>query len=320
MQGISIIIPTYNREDYIAEAIQSVLDQKYEGELEIIISDDGSTDKTLKIVQSFGNKVRMIKKGKDCKSQGVSATRNRGLKAATQPYIAFLDSDDFYLPDCLNNSASVLEKNYNLGFVFCRTLEMKEENEKKLYRPWTQRHILKNDIKNVVVSRKNIIQTDCILFRKYVFENVGYFDESLSSSEDSDLWMRVSEIYKGMFVDHYGVAYRVVHTGSQLTIDLNNEIIRQNYLLVSERALERYYQLGLRDSFRVFSLRLRISNLKYHKAKILHYLNSLLLISRYPFGFFRKIPYLWIRLFVKDNNNEWHELLYYLTNETKSDA
>ena len=64
--GISIIIPTYNRQKFVKEAIQSVLDQNYEGKLEIIISDDGSTDETLAIVESFGNKIKLLRKPESC--------------------------------------------------------------------------------------------------------------------------------------------------------------------------------------------------------------------------------------------------------------
>lgn len=87
MIGISIIIPTYNREQFIREAIKSVIDQDYDGIIEIIISDDGSSDTTIKIAETFGAKVKVIRKPENCQSQGASGARNRGINASTQPYI-----------------------------------------------------------------------------------------------------------------------------------------------------------------------------------------------------------------------------------------
>jgi len=311
MQGISVIIPTYNRQKYIAEAIQSVLNQKYDGKLEIIISDDGSTDKTLEIAKFFGNKVHILRKGKDCLSQGVSSTRNRGLKAATQPYISFLDSDDFYLPDHLSQMASVLENSPNLDFAFCRILELKEENGTRLFKKWTHQHITKNDIKNPVVSRGFVVHTNSFLFRKSVFDIVGSFNESYSNGEDSDLWMRISEVYKGIFVDNYGAAYRTNHGDTQLTSN-SIENIRNCSLMIYNTAIERYYQLGLKDTYRIFALKQRVSYIKYNNMKLLHYINYIFLICMYPIAFFQRIPYL--RFFRRKKTDNWHILSYFLGN------
>lgn len=89
-KGISIIIPTFNREAFIGEAIQSILKQEYPYKIEIIISDDGSTDNTLSIAARYGQKRKILKKPDNCLSQGASGARNRGIAAATQPFLGFL--------------------------------------------------------------------------------------------------------------------------------------------------------------------------------------------------------------------------------------
>jgi len=184
--GISVVIPAYNREQFIKEAIQSVLDQGYDGPLEIIVSDDGSTDGTISVATSFSDKVKIIRKPVGCKTQGVAGTRNRGIKACSQPFICFLDSDDFYLPGHLKRMASVFEKEPELGFAFCRSLEFKIENTAKLFKPWTRDRLFKNDIKNPVISRSKIVNTNSFIFRKEVFDTVGDFNEAYSNGEDGD--------------------------------------------------------------------------------------------------------------------------------------
>ena len=106
MKKVSIIIPTYNRAHHISEAIQSVIDQDIKNcDLEIIVIDDGSTDETRQIVCAFREKVRYIYQ----ENQGVGSARNRGIKQATGEWLAFLDSDDRWLPDKLSLQFKVLD-------------------------------------------------------------------------------------------------------------------------------------------------------------------------------------------------------------------
>ncbi|UJH91746.1 glycosyltransferase family 2 protein [Antarcticibacterium sp. 1MA-6-2] len=142
MKGISVIIPTYNREKLIGEAIKSVLDQDYNGNVEIVISDDGSTDNTVEVVSSFGSNVTFLHKPVDCLSQGASGARNRGILKASQPYICFLDSDDLYLPGHLKKMVSALEAKSEFSFAICNSLEMVEINNKRVYRLSGQKPIL----------------------------------------------------------------------------------------------------------------------------------------------------------------------------------
>jgi glycosyltransferase involved in cell wall biosynthesis len=311
MNGISVIIAAYNSQMFIAEAIQSVLDQDYDGHLEIIISDDGSSDKTLEISESFGDKVTILKRERDCLSQGASSTRNRGLMAATKPYICFLDSDDFLLPDHLNRIASVLENNPNLGFAFCRILEIKEEKGLKLYKPWTQQHISKNDVLNPMVSRNQVVCTNSFIFRKIVFDKVGGFNETYSNGEDSDMWMRISEKYRGAFVDHYGAVYRKQHGNNQLTKN-PKEIINNCHLAIINNAIQRYYQLGLNDSNRIFELKHLILHGKYNNVKLFYVLKYLCLICRYPIPFSKRIVPIINKIIRTKKTNDWYELPHFI--------
>jgi len=115
MTGISVIIPAYNREAYLAEAIESALGQTCPPE-EIIVVDDGSTDHTAEIARSYGGIVRCTSQ----ENQGAGAARNTGLKAAQGSLIAFLDSDDVWVEQKLDMQADWLHTHPETNMVFCR--------------------------------------------------------------------------------------------------------------------------------------------------------------------------------------------------------
>jgi glycosyltransferase involved in cell wall biosynthesis len=278
MKGISVIIPVYNREAFLEEAIKSVLDQNYQGTVEIIISDDGSTDRSLEIAHSFGSRVRVVLKGEGCTSQGASGARNRGIVAATQPYLSFLDSDDFYLPNHLNRMAEVLESSRELGFVFSRMLQMKEHDDSRFFAPWTRGKVTKRDILYPVINGAYVVSTNVFLFRRDIFDNIGVFNESYSNGEDGDLWMRVSEQYKGAFADHYGAVYRTTHEFGQLTNINNQDQIQKCFKRVFLDALVRCMEQPRIDRYRLFRLRLVLAN--YNQS---YWLALLGVFFRHPF-------------------------------------
>lgn len=258
-----MIIPVFNREMYLGEAIQSVLDQKYDGPLEIIVSDDGSTDGSLQVAANCGDGVRVVRKPARCSNRGASGARNRGLAAVTQPYVAFLDSDDFYLPNHLDRVATVLQGQPQLGFVFARMLQMREQNGCRFFAPWTRRNLQSRDVLHPVVSGPYVVHTNVFLFRREVFGTVGLFNEEYSNGEDGDLWMRISERYRGAFADHYGAVYRIAHGGAQLT---NPERLKRCAVKLFAEALSRYGQSGMNDRFRLFRLRLILAALNNESA------------------------------------------------------
>jgi glycosyltransferase involved in cell wall biosynthesis len=263
MKGLSVIIPVYNREVFLEEAIQSVLAQNYEGALEIIVSDDGSTDRSLEIAGSFGTQVRILHKPEGCMSQGASGARNRGIAQATQPYVAFLDSDDFFLPNHLNRMAALLERKPELGFVFSRMLKMKVQDGHRKYAPWTRAKLTKRDIIYPVINASCVVHTNAFLFKRVVFETVGVFNESYTNGEDGDLWMRISEKYQGGFSDHYGAVYRIEHAFGQLTDKNNQAQIQQCFKDVFSDALVRCQSQSTRDRYRIFRLRFILAFYKH---------------------------------------------------------
>ena len=118
---VSVIIPTYNRAEYLGEAIQSVFDQTFE-DFEILIVDDGSTDDTQQLVLSFHDPRLRSFYQNNC---GISAARNAAIRSADGEYIAFLDSDDVWLPELLESQVAVLDRRPEIGLVYARAATLK---------------------------------------------------------------------------------------------------------------------------------------------------------------------------------------------------
>ncbi|WP_442794610.1 glycosyltransferase family 2 protein [Pelobium manganitolerans] len=295
MKNVSVIIPTYNREKLLPRAIESVLSQDFTGEIEIVIADDGSTDDTLKIASAYGNTVKFVAKPADCKTQGPSSTRNRGIKAATQPYILFLDSDDYFFPGHIKKMVEAIEENADYGYIFCRILEINEATAAPTFRLWSKEKITQREVANLNIASHNVAQTNGFIFKKEVFDKVGVFHEDIYHGEDIDLWMRVSEFYKGNFSDHYGAALRR-NGADQLTADSKESLLKIQQK-VFRNALKRYFRLRLNNPYRL--------------AKLL-YINLYYVVIQLPLC---KQVFLW--WYERKNKKadlaqEWHPLSYFI--------
>lgn len=253
MAEISIIIPCYNRVNTICTAIDSVLNQSINCNLEIIVSDDGSTDGTIELLtKTYNSTVTIIRKPGHCLSHGAAAARNRGLRAATGKYISFLDSDDYFEPDFLSVLYDELRSDTNLGYAFCRVNSLRKSNEASNFSPWTKKRLHYIDKKYHVLNSAHVICTICQLIRKDVLDKVGYFEESLSSGEDSDMWIRISENSKGKFVDYNGAVYCINGFSDNQLSYTETHIKKQNSVAVYIRALERYITNNGQDRMRLF--------------------------------------------------------------------
>lgn len=270
MQGISVVIPVYNRERHLKQAIQSVLDQEFSGTLEIIISDDGSTDRSIQIAESFGSVVKIIRKPKKCMSQGVAGARNRGIQVATQPYICFLDSDDFYLSGYINRMIEIMKSRQDIGFAFCRTKKLEEISGTRNFAPWTRKVVNSDDVKYLGLTRSKLIHIITLIVRTEVFQQIGMFNESYSNGEDGDFWIRLGENYSGIFSDFYGAVYRVNHSAEQLSKNSSHKI-DDCALRVFSSALQRCRLLKTYDPYRHFLIKMKIFGIKYSRKYHLFY-------------------------------------------------
>jgi len=188
---VSAIIVTYNRASFLVEAIDSVLAQSYfqknPGDWELIIVDDGSTDETPELVGRYVEKDSRVKYF-HCQHGGVSAARNYGLKMAAGNFIAFLDSDDLWLPDKTQVQISYLRAFPDARF--CLTEEIWIRNGRRVNQG--KRHQKFSGWVLDKVLPLCLLSLSSAMFRRELFEEIGDFDESLPVCEDYDLGLRIA--------------------------------------------------------------------------------------------------------------------------------
>ncbi|MEG5140566.1 MULTISPECIES: glycosyltransferase [unclassified Microcoleus] len=181
---VSVIIPTYNSERYIVRAVESVLDQTYKN-WEIIVIDDGSTDNTRQVLDPYGDLIQYVYQ----ENQGAAIARNRACELAKGEFLAFLDADDFFLPEKLAKQIACFEANPSLGMVQNGWL-MVDETGKDIYpaMPWEDSPNL--NLETFVLYKS--VRPSAIMLRREWWERLGGFDPRFPPTEDLDFALRLT--------------------------------------------------------------------------------------------------------------------------------
>ncbi|MBU0694168.1 MAG: glycosyltransferase [Candidatus Omnitrophica bacterium] len=203
----SVIIPTYNRKDFLKVAIDSVLCQTFEN-FELIIVDDGSTDGTENLVTNYKDiRINYIHQ----KHKGVSSARNKGITNAQGKFISFLDSDDRFRKEKLETTSRYIKK-YPQYKIF-HTEEIWYRNGKllpqKIYHKKPLGLIFKNAVKLCCISPSTAV------IKKDIFSQVGLFDEKLPACEDYEFWLRVTSQFPVFLIPEYLTVKEGGHPGQQ---------------------------------------------------------------------------------------------------------
>ena len=236
MFKVSVIIPTYNRRSFLSNAIDSVLNQSYQ-DLELIIIDDGSSDKTENFMKKKYPEVKIYKQ----KNKGVSAARNKGIKKSSNNWIAFLDSDDRWHPKKLEDQVNYLRKNPK--YKICHTDEI-----------WIKNNIRINQKKKHkkyggFIFEKSLdlcrISPSSVIIHKNIFDKIGLFDQKLPVCEDYDLWLRIA------------LKFPILYLNQKLTIKYGGHL---------NQLSKKYWGM---DRFRIMSLEkiIKEKNLDIQKKK-----------------------------------------------------
>jgi glycosyltransferase involved in cell wall biosynthesis len=203
MASVSVIIPVYNCEKYITEAVESVLGQSYD-DIEIIVVDDGSTDNTLSTLEPYRGRpnLRIVRQA----NAGPSRARNQGIKHSQGKYCAFLDADDVMMPERLRVQVDAMEEQKDVALVYCDLMTFDKEGiihrtKKEFTKPYAG-----NVLDKLLIE--NFITTSTVMVRKSCFDEVPLFDEGISHSEDYKMWLNIAERFKLGYVDLPLVKYR----------------------------------------------------------------------------------------------------------------
>jgi glycosyltransferase involved in cell wall biosynthesis len=194
MPHVAVIIPTYNRSTLIERAVQSVLAQRWR-DFELIVVDDGSIDGTegLPVLRS-DPRLRFVRYAEN---RGVSYARNTGVRESTAPWIAFLDSDDEWLPAKLEKQMAWTKE--NPGAPIVQTKEFWIRQGKRVNPPKTHEKFA-GDLFAASLERCMITPSSVLLTRE-LFDETGGFDESYPACEDYDLWLRIAARYRVGLID-----------------------------------------------------------------------------------------------------------------------
>ncbi|HFU4011072.1 TPA: glycosyltransferase family 2 protein [Streptococcus suis] len=266
---ISVVIPNYNRGHLIEQVIESIHRQTY-SPIEIIIVDDCSTDHSIDTIQNLQKKfdsIQLITLKKNC---GANTCRNIGVSHSKGEYIAFLDSDDFFLPTKLEKQIKILQNQEDIGFVVTGF------GSKVI-------HILPEGIIPLqeTIKQNNLGGFSTLLVRKTLFLQVGGLDQELLSCQDWDLYLKLLQVSKGYKIAEDLVIYEV----QEDSISKNPNKVIQGYTIVSQRATILNDKLKLIPSkeltaFQEYYLAMRYFKLGDFKQTRLHLKQSIAIKPR----------------------------------------
>ncbi len=226
---ISIITTNYNTDKYLERTIKSVLNQKGDFELEYIITDGKSTDKSLDIIKKYKDKIKYISE----KDKGQSDGINKGLRMATGDILAFLNSDDIYTEGALDKVVRYFKDNPDCMWLtgYCRIIDENDNEIKKYVTKYKNRKLERFTLEQLLIE--NCISQPATFWRRELLDEVGYIDESLHFSMDQDLWARFAKKYELNLIRDYLAEFRFTSdtkTGSSIEKTLaESGIIAERY-------------------------------------------------------------------------------------------
>lgn len=266
-EKVSVIIPTYNRAKYVIEALESVLNQTYKN-YEIVIVDDGSTDNTREVLRQYlaDDRITYIYE----KNGGPASARNVGIKHSTGEHIAFLDSDDLWLPDKLVYQVEYLKTHCDVGIVFTDAKAFGEDLGPVNAARAEFRFRFHNPSFKLLMWG-NYMPTPTVMLRRACIDKVGCFDESSDlriGGEDYELWLRIARVFKIGHLDQVLVKIRFsqdsllgINLDKSFDVELNtiSRIIR-HYPTIPDEIGETRRQILARIYFKYGQIDLKAGN------------------------------------------------------------
>jgi glycosyltransferase involved in cell wall biosynthesis len=272
MAKVSVIVPTFNRAPLIERALKSVFEQTYR-DYEVVVVDDGSTDGTGKLLEKYNGAIKYVYQD----NSGISAARNRGIRESGGEYIAFLDSDDWWAADKLQEQVNVLASQPKVGIVYGRMPIINDKGEQIGMKPSG-------------VSGKNFreliefwgdLPTSTVMTRRECFDKAGTFDMDLVSMEDIDMWLRIARSYDLFEIEGKHLAYYYRHE-SQVTKNPVN--VYEGLVKIYKKILENYPDVpAVLMNQRIAKTQYTLSRIYFDQKDYSKSLSNLLeVLLRYP--------------------------------------
>ncbi|TXK46765.1 glycosyltransferase family 2 protein [Pontibacter qinzhouensis] len=249
--AFSVIIPLYNKELHIAKTLDSVLVQTWSG-FEVVVVDDGSTDGSLRLVQNYAATDARIKVYSK-PNGGVSSARNYGIGKAQNEYIAFLDADDFWEKNYLEEMNRLIARYPDCGMYGCAYKAVKRN--KTIY---NCQHVPEGIIEDYfqVILKDRISWTSATIVRKDIFAKAGMFPVGMIGGEDYFMWAKVAKDYKMAFTPQVLSSYNMVFSNSLGRIGHHDscqeswyELYRSNDFYLNEFIAKKAIENGIRHAW-----------------------------------------------------------------------
>lgn len=222
---VTVVIPAYNAAWCVGRAIDSVLAQSW-SDYELIVIDDGSTDGTAEVLAAYGSRLRVVRQA----NAGLSAARNAGITAAAGEWVAFLDADDWWLPEKLAAQMALIAREPDIGF--CSTSARIVSPDGEHLELWSDGGLHGNILADLFGANAGVAGSgSAVLARRDLLTRCGGFDTTLRSVEDIDMWMRLAAISEYACVPE-ALACILRAPGS---MSRNREIMRESALRVMKK-------------------------------------------------------------------------------------
>lgn len=207
MPTVSVVIPVYNGERFLREALDSVFAQTFQ-DFEVICVDDGSTDKSPDLLREYGSKVTVLQQV----NKGACAARNAGVRRSTSPYVAFLDQDDIWYSPKLERQVGALDAGPDVVLALCNSDRMDLEGRLlQVGATVAERPGLLTEPLGLLMGEDQLLSS-ALMVRRDAFERAGMYDTELHGFEDFDLCARLKRQGHFLFIEESGMCYRV-HAG-----------------------------------------------------------------------------------------------------------
>jgi glycosyltransferase involved in cell wall biosynthesis len=239
---VSVIVPVYDGERYVRDALMSVLAQEGFDDFEIIVIDDGSTDGSAAIVTSIDDpRIRFSRQ----ENRGIGATRNVGIRKSRGRFIAFLDQDDLWHPTKLAVQIPLIEARPEAGLVHCMAARIDAEGRTLHPGPRIDLDRMNGDVREGMLVMNLVPGTAGVVVRRTCFDELGLFDEAFSGADDWEMWARIASRYEFRYTPEALCSLRLHGANTSLDVDrMKRDSLAVQAKLFDDPAMVRGFSKG----------------------------------------------------------------------------